>query len=49
MIVNIDLHLRITNESTGAYFQWGPYFNNNNTKIYYVKQKECRQDFGKSS
>ena len=49
MIVNIDLHLRITHESTGAYFQWGPYFNNNNTKIYYVKQKECRQDFGNSS
>ena len=24
MIVNIDLHLRITHESTGAYFQWGP-------------------------
>ena len=39
MIVNIDLHLRITHESTGAYFQWGPYFNNNNTKIYYVKQR----------
>ena len=30
--LNIDLHLRITQESTGAYFQWGHYYNNNHAK-----------------
>ena len=33
------MHLRVTHESTGAYFQLGPYFTNNNTKYLIWKKR----------
>ena len=37
----------MTHESTSAYFQWGPYDNNNNITKYKLNVKKKTKDVGK--